>query len=218
VYARHLALFGLLCVSTPVIRAESAPSGSSSVEVYLKGDSRSSAVVLGEMNRELEALMQAAGFRIQWHQPNTESAGEAAQVIMVELRGTCAISPASDSSGPLPSSPALASSAVVDGKVLPFSWVDCSALNRFLGPAISNQSESDQAFLYGRSMARLLAHEFYHVLAQTDVHTMTGISKARFSTVDLLADHFDFEASAVAKLRPPGTAATSGDDASVGGR
>ena len=94
-------------------------------------------------------------------------------------------------------------SAVADGRVLPFSWVDCSALNRFLGPAISSQTAQDQAYIYGRSMARLLAHEFYHVLAQTGDHTQAGICKASFSRADLLADHFDFDDLALERLHPP---------------
>jgi len=109
---------------------------------------------------------------------------------------------------------------VADGKVLPFSWVDCAALNRFLAPVASGQSQSQQDDLYGRSIARLLAHEFYHILAQTDDHAPAGIAKARFSTVDLLADHFDFETFALNKLRPPAPVASSvrSDDTSAGGR
>jgi hypothetical protein len=217
-YARLLALFGLLCVSTSMGRSESSLPAGSEVEVYLKGDTGSSPEVLGEMTRELAALMQRAGFRVLWRHPNDQSpSGGAAHLIMVELRGTCAVPPLYNSPEPLPSSLALASSAVVDGKVLPFTWVDCAALNRFLGPAISSQSEADQAYTYGRSMARLLAHEFYHVLAQTDDHTQTGISKARFSTTDLLAEHFDFEATALERLRPP-SLGPGADDSSVGGR
>jgi hypothetical protein len=66
-------------------------------------------------------------------------------------------------------------------------------------------------------MARLLAHEFYHVLAQTDDHTQTGIAKARFSTADLLAEHFDFESVALGRLHPP-SSGPSTDDVSVAGR
>jgi hypothetical protein len=65
-------------------------------------------------------------------------------------------------------------------------------------------------------MARLLAHEFYHVLAQTEHHTETGVAKARFSTADLLADHFHFEGAALNRVRPG--APDIGDDASVTGR
>jgi hypothetical protein len=63
----------------------------------------------------------------------------------------------------------------------------------------------------------LLAHEFYHILAQTDDHTLTGISKARFSTTDLLTDHFDFESAALDRLRPASPGSSSGD-APVSGR
>jgi hypothetical protein len=147
-YARLLALFGLLCLSTSMVRSESTFLAGSQVEVYLKGDTGSSADVLAEMNLELAALMQRAGFRILWRHPNDQpSSGGAAHLILVELRGTCAVPPAGDSSEPLPSSLALASSSVVYGRVLPFSWVDCSALNRFLGPAISSQSEAEQAYI-----------------------------------------------------------------------
>jgi hypothetical protein len=106
---------------------------------------------------------------------------------------------------------------VVDGKILPFSWVDCTALNRFLAPVASEKSKTEQEDLYGRSMARLLAHEFYHVLAQTNGHAAAGIAKARFSTADLLADHLDFETVALDRLRPP-PAAPGADDPSEAGR
>jgi hypothetical protein len=217
-YARHLAMFGLLCVSTSMGRSESAPPANSEVEVYLKGEAGSSADILAEMNRELAALMQQTSFRLIWrHAHDGFSGGGAAHLIVVELRGDCAVPSSYDPSQPVVTSMALASTSVVDGKVLPFSWVDCSALSRFLGPAISTLPDAEQTHVYGRSMARLLAHEFYHVLAQTDDHTLLGLSKARFSTADLLADHFDFEAAALTKLRPP-SPAVSGDDPSVGGR
>jgi hypothetical protein len=56
-------------------------------------------------------------------------------------------------------------------------------------------------------MARLLAHEFYHVLAQTGDHTQAGICKASFSRADLLADHFDFDDVALERLYSPRLAA-----------
>jgi hypothetical protein len=203
-YARLLALFGLLFVSTSLVRSESTFPAGAVVEVYLHGNSASAADILDEMNRELAILMQHAGFQIIDSHGNDQAPSvEAAHVIVVELRGACAVPMARSSSAePIPPALSLASSAVADDMVLPFSWVDCSALNRFLGPAISGQTAPDQAFIYGRAMARLLAHEFYHVLAQTGDHTQTGICKASFSRADLLADHFDFDDVALARLHP----------------
>jgi len=220
-YARLLATLCLLPVSTFFAQADSAVSTGATLEVYVKGQESSTPDVLSAMNRELGSLMQPAGFRVVWRGvSDPPSSAGAEHLLMVELRGVCTAQFLSMASTPLSSPLPLASSSVADGKVLPFSWVDCTALNRFLAPVASGQSQSQQDDLYGRSMARLLAHEFYHILAQTDDHAPAGIAKARFSTVDLLADHFDFETFALNKLRPPAPVASSvgSDDTSAGGR
>ena len=165
--------------------------------------------------------MLPAGFRVVWRGAgDPPSTAGAEHLVVVELRGVCMAQFSSMASTPLSFPLPLASSSVADGRVLPFSWLDCTALNRFLAPVVSGPSHAEQDDLYGRSMARLLAHEFYHILAQTDDHATAGIAKARFSTADLLADHFDFEASALERLRPPATVASSvvADDTSAAGR
>jgi len=220
-YARLLATLCLLPVSTFFAQADSDVPTGATLEVYVKGQESSTPDVLSAMNRELGSLMQPAGFRVVWRGvSDPPSSAGAEHLLMVELRGVCTAQFLSMASTPLSSPLPLASSSVADGKVLPFSWVDCTALNRFLAPVASGQSQSQQDDLYGRSMARLLAHEFYHILAQTDDHAPAGIAKARFSTVDLLADHFDFETFALNKLRPPAPVASSvgSDDTSAGGR
>jgi hypothetical protein len=220
-YARLLATLCLLPVSTFFAQADSDVPTGATLEVYVKGQEASTPDVLSAMSRELGALMQPAGFRVVWRGiSDPPSSAGAEHLVMVELRGVCTAQFLSMASTPLSSPLPLASSSVADGKVLPFSWVDCSALNRFLAPVASVQSQAMQDDLYGRSMARLLAHEFYHILAHTDDHAPAGIAKARFSTTDLLADHFDFETFALNKLRPPATVASSvgSDDISAGGR
>ena len=219
-YARLLATLCLLPVSTFFAQADSAVPTGATLEVYVKGQEASTPDVLRAMNRELDALMLPAGFRVVWRGAGDPPSAGAERLVMVELRGICMAQFSNTASPPLPFPLPLASSSVADGRVLPFSWLDCSALNRFLAPVASTPSRAEQDDLYGRSMARLLAHEFYHILAQTDDHAPAGIAKARFSTADLLAEHFDFEASALEKLRPPATVAASApaDDTSGAGR
>jgi hypothetical protein len=216
-YARLLATLCLLPVSISFAQADSAVPTGATLEVYVKGQEASTPDVLRAVNRELNALMLPAGFRVVWRGAGDPlSTTGAEHLVIVELRGVCMARFSSLASTPLSSPLALASSSVADGKVLPFSWVDCTALNRFLAPVVSGQSPAEQDDLYGRSVARLLAHEFYHILAQTDDHAAAGIAKARFSTADLLADHFDFETSALERLRPSGTVASSDDSSSSG--
>ncbi len=52
-------------------------------------------------------------------------------------------------------------------------------------------------------MGRLVAHELYHVLAQTRDHATEGIGKPCFSAADLISDRFEFEAVALARFRKP---------------
>ena len=220
-YARLMATLCLLPVSAFFAQADSDVPTGATLEVYVKGQEASTPDVLKAMNRELVTLMQPAGFRVVWRGvSDPPSTAGAEHLVMVELRGVCMAQFSSMASAPLSSPFPLASSSVADGKVLPFSWVDCTALNRFLAPVAAGQSQAGQDDLYGRSMARLLAHEFYHILAQTDDHAPSGIAKARFSTADLLAEHLDFEAFALERLHSPATAANSAgsDGTSAGGR
>ena len=176
---------------------------------------------LRAMNRELDALMQPAGFRIIWRgASDPPSAAGAEHLVMVELRGICTASVSSMASTPLSSPVPLASSSVADGQVLPFSWLDCTALEPLprAGGFHVTRKPNKMTFTEDpwRACWRMSSTTSS---AQTDDHTPAGIAKARFSTADLLADHFDFETVALERLRRPALLPVRGsDDASGGGR
>ena len=48
----------------------------------------------------------------------------------------------------------------------------------------------------------MLAHELYHVLAQTKDHKDRGVSKPCFSMTDLVSTGFRFDAVSLAQMRP----------------
>jgi hypothetical protein len=50
-------------------------------------------------------------------------------------------------------------------------------------------------------MARVAAHELYHVMMGSRDHGHDGVAKPRFSTAGLLDERFDFDKIALAKLR-----------------
>lgn len=217
-YAPLVVMLCLFFVSLSAARADSVGPASDALEVYVKGQEFSTPDVLAAMSRELNTLMETAGYRVIWRgAADPVSAAGAENLVIVELRGVCMAQFSTTAIKPLPWTVPLASSSVVDGKVLPFSWLDCTALNRFLAPVASAKPKTEQDDLYGRSMARLLAHELYHVLAQTDDHAPAGIAKARFSAADLLADHLEFETVALDRLRPP-SAVRGADNPSEAGR
>jgi hypothetical protein len=155
------------------------------------------------MKRELSALMQSAGYRVVWGDAShPDRSGLVSNLIVLQLTGTCAMPPGSYRvERAVESGVSLAETSVSGGSVMPFSWVHCANLTRLIGPAISLEAGAQRDFLYGRAMARVVAHEFYHVLAGSQAHGHEGVSKSHFGVADLLNESFDFDAATLNKLR-----------------
>jgi len=155
------------------------------VDVLLQNTIGEPDLTLNEMRVELNSLMAHAGYEIRWHSPQASAEVVPGDLVVVQLRGSC--KPPSD---PIrePVRLRLGSSEVADGRVLPFSWVDCSAVARVLEPYLSRDQKDQRELVYGRAIARVLAHELYHVLGHTQVHTKNGLTKAHFEPSDLLDD------------------------------
>ena len=171
--------------------------------VYLTADPSQPPASLEIMKRELSSLMQEAGFRIAWHDPQRpDRFGETSALVMLELRGVCGL-PAGNYrlDRSVESGASLAETSVTEQGVLPFSWVNCANLTRMIGPALVAEAPAQRDFLYGRAAARVVAHEFYHVMMGSRVHGHEGVAKPCFTVADLLNERFDFDSSALAKLR-----------------
>jgi hypothetical protein len=186
------------------VGAENSGSAGSELVVYLNPAANEYIAPLAFMRKEAESLMRTAGYSVEWRDLNTRPSGEnAASLVFVDLVGSCAapMNPVPDAPTPDDSQPSLASTAVEDGVVLPFSRIDCASLTRALSSMFAHEPPARRTWLYGRAMARLLAHELYHVLAQTRDHAAAGIGKPCFTTADLVMDRFEFESVALARLR-----------------
>src|ERR1051326_5393181 len=167
--------------------AQSAATSDSELVVYLRGSATQPDAPIRYMKAEVEAIMHRAGYDVSWR--TASQFIDAPFLAIVDFSGSCAPGSAS----PFHEETRLASTSVTDGRVLPFSRIDCAALTRVLGPV----GEA----LYGQAMARVLAHELYHVLAQTTHHGRAGIAKPCFRTTDLLAATFEFEENIRVQLR-----------------
>lgn len=196
-FARSLALFAIVSISAAA--SELPPVGS--ITIYLKSGAADVAAV-GYMKRELSGLMQTAGYRLEWVNASAAIPDvRNGQLVVLALTGDCTVRRDSLEPGEDFGIESLASTPVSDGEILPFSTLHCDTLNRVLGGAIAAASDQRRPWLYGRAMARLAAHELYHVLTNTRSHSQAGVSKPCFSSRDLLADHFEFENAALAKMR-----------------
>jgi hypothetical protein len=210
-FARSLAVFALFSMSAS---ATEPPAGG--ITLYLKSGAADVAAV-NFMKRELSNLMQTAGYQVEWLDASAAIPDvRNGQLVVLDLKGACTTGADSGESSDDLGIESLASTPVSDGQVLPFSTLHCDSLNRVLGRSIAAASAQRRPWLYGRAMARLAAHELYHVLSDTREHSREGVAKPCFSARDLLADHFEFETAALAKMKRTGPADAAASPIGVG--
>jgi hypothetical protein len=195
-----LALCCLLSTDVSLVRT-SLPNAR--LAVYLSVGPNQPAAPLEQMKRELTGLMQAAGYQVIWQDPRSpDKTGETSALVVLELRGSCGLPPGYyHAERSVDSGASLAETSVTEQGVLPFSWVNCANLSRMIGPALSNEAPGQRDYLYGRAIARVVAHELYHVMMGSRDHGHEGVAKPRFTTSELLNERFDFDHASLAKLR-----------------
>jgi len=145
------------------------------------------------MRGELQLLLSPAGINISWKTLADRKSGENFDLVAVAaFDGSCADTEAV----PTPALATLADTSIADGHVLPFFRIDCARLSGMLGSRV-------ESAIFGRALARLAAHELYHIIAQTTQHQDSGIAKASFSVRDLTAPRFELDEWSSALMRPP---------------
>jgi hypothetical protein len=90
---------------------------------------------------------------------------------------------------------------VSDGQILPFTDISCDRIRQFTQPGLLAVRPDDRAAKFGRALGRVLAHELYHIFANTMRHGSLGVAKESYSMHDLLADDFQFQARESRMLR-----------------
>jgi hypothetical protein len=147
--------------------------------------------VLQALQDEVESIMSPTGLRFEWRSLSGVHGDEVAvELAVLTFRGRC------DPDGVMAHGShvgALGWTHVSDGIILPFSEVDCDGLRHFLQSGLQAIRPSDRGMAFGRAVGRVLAHELYHIFADTKHHGSCGVAKEAYSVHDLLADDFQFE-------------------------
>ena len=69
---------------------------------------------------------------------------------------------------------------VSDGAILPFSEIDCDRIREFVQKELLYWKPAEREEVLGRAMARVVAHELYHIFANTPHHGSDGVAKAAY--------------------------------------
>jgi len=91
--------------------------------------------------------------------------------------------------------------AVSDGRVLPFSWINCATLTQFLTPVLMDQTGVRRECLYGRRWAASSRTSCIISSPMSPDTTKAALAKPSFTARDVLADQFGFNHTTLVKLQ-----------------
>jgi len=187
------ALVGLFIAVT------AAAAQSQQLTLVVSSEVSQSTPAYDEMRRETARLVSPAAYTLFWIPKTSAAQGDSFEhLVVIQFRGTCA----AGAGVPVLPAGSLATSSVSDGQVLPFVQVDCDRTRALVTPTISKLPSAARETFFGRALGRVLAHELYHVLAQTTAHSDKGVSKACFRTADLISARFQFDPASLAQMSP----------------
>ncbi|WP_321476004.1 hypothetical protein [uncultured Paludibaculum sp.] len=191
---RYLTITAIICLALTTQSAwglEGLPSLNGPLTLVVQYETQPPAESLAEMRRELNTLLQKSSIQVEWRLREEMKPGtQVSDLVLVKFRGSCRmqVEPALlDERGPL------AFTHTTDGEVLPFSEVLCDKVRVAARSAMHGGQLAQGNRLMGRAMARVLAHEIYHIAGNTKGHTKEGVSRRALTGAQLIAEHMDFD-------------------------
>ena len=176
--------FGLLPVPGQQRDSSGAP-----ILLYTEFEGPPSPRALDAIHAELESIMAPTGLEFVWRDLAGEHNETASRLAVVHFKGSCDTERVKQ---PVSHSIALGWTHVSDGVILPFSDVDCDRIGAFIRSGTLGLSREDRETAFGHAIARVLAHELYHIFANTARHGSHGVGKGVYSVQELLAPEFRF--------------------------
>jgi hypothetical protein len=166
-----------------------SPDSTAPLTLVFQFDGNPSEKSFLEMKHELGSILKGSGIQVEWRDRHYVGSSEwFANLVVVKFRGVCKMDAGVDrdtGSGPL------AFTYLSDGAILPFSEVECDRVRSSLRNVMSRHDYLHSEAVFGRAMARVLAHELYHVLAGTAFHSATGVAQRALSGSELVSGQLE---------------------------
>ncbi len=169
---------------------------STPITAVLLPDGRYSKVAIGEMVREAARIVKHTGVSLHL-QVGSPAQPVSGLLVVVKLVGRCDM----DGSPVWPRPGPLGWSHKVNGTVLPFSDLACDNIRGAVQSAMAEGNHLRANILLGRAMGRVLAHELYHIVADTSEHGRDGVAQATLSPRQLTSGLLELEPPEVAAVQ-----------------
>jgi hypothetical protein len=186
-----------IAVATQPLEAASHPADRGTVTVILDLREGRCAELAPSLRQEVSAVFRIPGLRISWRVLDESTPTEQFErLVLVRFleagpQEEEATSRQEDRLGSVTESHAA---------ILPFVDIACDSVYHLVEEAIQDATGAHQKEIVGRACGRVLAHELYHILAQTSEHANRGIAKATFTCDDLLEPDFKLAKSSIRKI------------------
>ena len=191
----------LFCFTLGVAATHAEPGGSApipTIALYTLYQAAPPRAVIESLREELDTIMAPTDLRFDWRSLDSVREKETfTEVVVVTFNGRCdPAEPALRSKSEI----ALGFTHVSDGQILPFTELHCDRVRSFLQRELFLLGPADRETAFGRALGRVLAHELYHILANTMRHG-AGISKEGYTVQDLVCEEFHFRQEETLSLR-----------------
>ncbi|HTW65420.1 MAG TPA: hypothetical protein VME17_12415 [Bryobacteraceae bacterium] len=146
-----------------------------------------SPIAVSEMGHEAARILMGSGVALRWHLGPTQVSD--AMLVVVRLHGHCEMD---ESSAPTKPS-VLGWSDEVDGEILPFTSLACDNIRGLIQSTVGSGGPLPANVMLGRAMGRVLAHELYHVVADTAKHGNAGVAQRALSARELTSSQLNLQ-------------------------
>ncbi len=173
----------------------------SPVTLVYRFDGPTPELVFQQVQIETRALMEPSSYLPDWRsRAGLTSSDSFENLVVVDFHGRCRTGPRDVV---VEQDQALGRAHVVNGVVLPFIEIECGRVQAFLRSTLRGGQEQNSDLALGRALARVVAHELYHVLAGTMSHSRSGIAKPALSGNDLVSPRLAFTSGELDRMRAP---------------
>ncbi len=151
------------------------------------------------LRRETAVLFRLRRLRIVWEELAQAVQGSVHErMVVVRFRGHCR---AGTPEKPIRFEAPLAFTHVTNGIVLPFAEVDCARVRHSVARALAAAPGPELEAALGRALARVAAHEIFHMLTGSLQHGSRGLAKSHLAASELTGADFGFDPVDLARLR-----------------
>src|SRR5580698_1326919 len=171
--------------------------------VYYSFDTAPPSDLFTEIQSELGRILAPSGLRAAWRATDAprDPAEAFGGIVVFRFHGQCSLEGAENGGETDPANKRLAETELIERHILPFGAVDCDKVRAFIAPVLKTMPPQEKTALLGRALARVSAHEIYHMLTGSDTHAKEGIFRSSHSRRDLTATKFSFAAQEIDWLR-----------------